>query len=234
MKKFQNTNIKVISKVSEYANCDAVDIAYDAIDYSRAESVKNGVQISRQIGKRRIIDRNRNAIAHEQVDYSQFKVTKLDAGQVVDNSKKEQDIESAAMDFLAELGINWSDDSEQEENNTEEQEITEQQAIENVSDNSEQEQQDFTDKMIDQLIQSNFNHVSYSDVRYSLWISDKIGSPTIEQYRTIYADSITAAIADAMSKLNEGCYTDYKSAKLYAPFDKIVAKFTNSNEWEVI
>ena len=88
-----------------------------------------------------------------------------------------------------------------------------------------------TDRMNDQPIQSNFTHATYSDVRYSLWISDKNG---LEQYRNIYADSITAAIADAMSKLNEVCYTNYKSAKLYAPFDKIAAKFTNENGWESI
>lgn len=122
MKKFQNTNIKVISKVSEYANCDAVDIAYDAIDYSRAESVKNGVQISRQSGKRRLIDNARNKYAHEQVDYSTFKVTKIEAGQTIDISKKEQDIESAALDLLAELGINWADDTEQEQDDNSEQE----------------------------------------------------------------------------------------------------------------
>lgn len=126
MQTVKNTKIKTYSKVREYEACDTVDIVYDVMDYQRAESVKNGVQISRQAGKRRLIDNARNKFAHEQVDYSTFKVTKIEAGQTVDNSKKEQDIESAALDLLAELGINWADDTEQEEeetqtdNNTEE------------------------------------------------------------------------------------------------------------------
>lgn len=145
MKKFQNTNIKVISKVSEYEACDAVDIAYDAIDYSRAESVKNGVQISRQIGKRRIIDRNRNAIAHEQIDYSQFKVTKLDAGQTVDNSKKEKQLEDAALSLLADLGISWDED-ENEDDDTVENET------EQTDSNTEEEDQQEMPEGFDSLI----------------------------------------------------------------------------------
>ena len=122
MKKFAGTNIKTISKVSEYINADAVDIAYDSLDYARAESVKNGVKISSQKGSRRIIDRNRNAIAHEQVDYSQFKVTKIERGQTVDNSKKEKQLEDAAISLLADLGISWDDDENEADDTVENEE----------------------------------------------------------------------------------------------------------------
>lgn len=120
MKKFAGTNIKTISKVSEYINADAVDIAYDSLDYARAESVKNGVKISRQAGKRRIIDNARNKIAHSEIDYSQFKVTKIESGVTVDNSKKEKQLEDAAMALLADMGIDWSDDCDDSEEESEE------------------------------------------------------------------------------------------------------------------
>jgi hypothetical protein len=114
MKTDKKTGIKTYSKVSEYANSDTISIVYDVMDFTRAESVANGVVIGKQKGARRIIDRNRNAIAHTE-DYSEFKVTQIPTGQTVDNSKKEKQLEDAAMALLADLGIDWSDDEEESE-----------------------------------------------------------------------------------------------------------------------
>ena len=131
MQTVKNTNIKHISKVREYESCDATDIIYDLMDWTRAESVKNGTTISRQKGSRRIIDRNRNA---HTVDYSEFKVTKIESGVTVDNSKKEKQLEDAAISLLADLGISWDDDEEIEEEDS--QEIDEPQTVSNESDNT--------------------------------------------------------------------------------------------------
>lgn len=125
MQTVKNTKIKTYSKVRELETADTVDLVYDVMDFQRAQTISNGTKISSQKGSRRIIDRNRNAIAHNETDYSNFKVTKLDAGQTVDNSKKEKQLEDAAMALLADMGIDWSDDCDDSEEETVETEQSE-------------------------------------------------------------------------------------------------------------
>ena len=153
MQKVTGTNIKVLSKLSEYEAADTVDIVCDIIDSAKAESIKNGVRITRQIGKRRIIDSARNKFAHTEADYSDFKVTRIEQGQTVDNSKKEKQLEDAALSLLADLGIDWSDDEEMEEEEIEEEET---QTVENEADNTventEEEDQQEMPEGFDSLI----------------------------------------------------------------------------------
>lgn len=132
MKKIGNTNVKTFNKISEFESADTVQIVEDILDFNRGQSVANGVVIGRQKGSRRIIDNARNSIAHETVDYSNFKVTRIETGVTVDNSKKEQKIEEEALKLLADLGIDWTDDEEETEEvaNSETEEETEEEETE--------------------------------------------------------------------------------------------------------
>jgi hypothetical protein len=162
MQKIGNTNVKTYSKVSEFESADTVQIVEDILDYNRGQSVANGVVVSRQKGARRLIDRNK--IAHTEVDYSQFKVTKIEEGVTVDNSKKEAKIEEEAMKLLADLGIDWSDDIEEEAEEEENQpEISEQQTVSNDEEVVESEQPEIietqTDRIEDETIESDSEEI---------------------------------------------------------------------------